>query len=293
MQSLQVEALYLLDQAAQPSIGCVATVHRRAGLSILRVHGECLCSLCISEDKRMHFYQDITTLPYDVIELNLPTHYSVEEEISLRRAGFLRPVGLFSTNLSKQVSTGAPLVLDKSWRRNTKKADESGLIFRWITSPTEDEIAQYCAMQAELRQRKGFQDEVTMDRLRVLLSSNNYRMAWVLSPEGELLSGGIIYAHPTASTFLYSFTTPHGRELSASYPLYTGIISHLGQEGIETFDLGRLSPAQHAKNNLFLFKDGIGGEYLQYMGEWQYCRRSIYSILLYLLKKHYWKLTQV
>ena len=75
--------------------------------------------------------------------------------------------------------------------------------------------------------------------------------------------------------------------------LREGIINYLAQQGIDTLDLGRLSPATHEKNNIFLFKDGIGGDYVHYLGEWEYCRRRWMSVMLYFAKMHIWKRVRV
>lgn len=280
---------YFIDDSKNPQIGCVAFLKKKAGLTMLCIQGECLKSeTAVSRKQRTAFYSDILRNDYDIYDINLNTIYTEDEEIAMRRTGLLRPTGLFSTTLSKLISLSSPREYDKSWRRNLRLAHNEGLTFSITDSPTQAQIANYAAKHAELLRRKHFSGSLTAAGLTTLFSDNRFRLAIVCAPDGTDLAEGIIYSSPENSNFLYSYTTVRGRELSASYMLYEGIFNALAAEGIEYFDMGRISPAAHEKDKLFLFKDGVKGRYVKYLGEWEWCRHRWQSEMLYFMKKYVW-----
>lgn len=285
--------LCLIDNTDNPQIACGAIIRKKWGKTMLLVKGEQLKTFEIKAKLYREFYEQLSKLDFDIIELNLNTPYSFEREIALRQAGYLRPVGLFSTTLSKYVSTNQSPVLDKSWQRNLKAAHNANLNYLITHNPSDSQLTDYCKYNDELLARKQFADKLSAEQLRTMFADKRFALCYITTADDQILAGGIFYMHPAASTFLYSFTTLQGRELAASYYLYEVIIKYLKENNISAFDLGRLSPAAHNKNNLFLFKDGIGGDYVSYVGEWQRCRQKYMPLALYLLKKNYWKLTQV
>lgn len=284
---------YYIDDPADPHIGCGGYERRKAGLRMLCIHGECLRSRAIDRKRYAAFYSALQQTGYDIYELNLSTPYTVQAEIALRTAGWLRPIGLFSTTLSKVVSTTAPASYDRSWKHNLKKAHQAGLSITFHERFSQELIQIYMTCHQEQTQRKGFHDELSARGLAELSKDPHFKMGIVSNADGEVVAGHLFYTHPAASASMYAFTTLQGRDTGAAYLLYEGILQYLAEQGIETFDLGRLSPAAHKKNNIFLFKDGIGGEYVQYTGEWLWCRKSWMPLALYFMKKHIWKRVQV
>ena len=285
---------FYIDDPTHPTLGCVGYVRRKLGLKMLCVSGECLLHKD-SIDRRAYaeFYKGLQETGFDIYSLNLSTPYHFDAEIALRTTGWLRPVGLFSTELSKVVDTTQPVEYDKNWKRNLKKAHEAPVTVLVKDRFDAKDVKEYVAHHEELLKRKGFNEGLSEEGLMELSHDPRYKMSVVTDNRGQVVAGCIFYAHPCASSTMYSFSTPQGRDYGAAYLIREGIIAYLAQEGIPTLDLGRLSPATHKKNNLFLFKDGIGGQYVQYLGEWEFCRRKWMPLALYWLKKHIWKRVQV
>ena len=285
---------YFLNDSAQPQIGCVGYVRRKAGLKMLCVYGECLKQIQSADRKQLTaFYQSLKETGYDIYELNSSTPYHYDREIALRRAGWLRPIGSYSTTLSKSINLCQQITYDKSWKRNLQKAHSEDLTFSVTAHPSSEQITNYVKHHRELLQRKHFGGELTIAGLAELFNDSDFRLCTITTPQGEEVSGGIFYARKNNAAFMYSYTTARGRELSASYMLYECIFRTLAEEGVASFDIGRLSPAAHNKDNLFLFKDGIDGDYVQYVGEWEWCRNGRLSALLYFLKNNIWKRVRV
>ncbi len=274
------------------NIACMGWVSRKWGRRMLTVNGECFRTQQISNKQVFAFFEHLSKIDADFVSVNSDSAYSADYEVGIRQAGFLRPVGMFSTTLSKVVPLDQPYVFDKSWQRNLKQADESQLSF--VPAVCSEQAAdEYVRLHNEMEQRKGFNDGLTVGQLRAILAQKCFRLAWVDDKDGSHLAGGIVYQRGGYGRFLYSFTTPAGREKSASYLLYKGWMDNLCREGVTRFDLGRLSPSKHLKNNLYLFKNGIGGEVVSYNGEWIYTSSRWLPFAMYVANKYYWKRVQV
>jgi hypothetical protein len=282
-----------IDDETRPTLGCVGYERRKLGIKMLCISGECLLQKDGIERKTYaKFYKELQETGFDIYCLNINTPYNFEAEIALRTAGWLRPVGMFSTELSKIIATDEPLKLDRSWKHNLKKAHQGGLSFS-VREIDENTIAEYIANHQELIKRKGFNDTLDATGLAELSRDRRFKMGIVSDAAGKTVAGHIFYKHPVASSSIYAFTSLEGRESGAAFMLYEGILDYLAQEGIATFDVGRLSPAAHKKNNIFLFKDGLGGEYVNYLGEFEFCRNKMMSAALYFMKRHIWKRVRV
>ena len=57
----------------------------------------------------------------------------------------------------------------------------------------------------------------------------------------------------------------------------------------KTFDMEKLAPSIHSTNAVFLFKNGIKGEYIVVNGEWSWHKNSFLRPLMYIAKKWFLK----
>ncbi len=274
-------------------IACIGWISRKWGKRMFTVTGECFRSLPVTDKQVFAFFDHIAQTDADMIYVNSDSLYSPLYEAGIRQAGFLRPVGLFSTTLSKEIALDQPYRFDKSWQRNLQKADDARLCFVSVANPSDEAVADYIRLHTEMENRKGFRDGLTAEQLRTVLSQPCFRLAWVDDAQGGHLAGGIVFQRGEYARFLYSFTTAEGRRLSASYLLYKGWMDTLAADGVKRFDLGRLSPSKSQKNNLFLFKNGINGMTVSYNGEWLYSASKLLPFALYFANKYYWKRIQV
>ncbi|MBP5476943.1 MAG: GNAT family N-acetyltransferase [Paludibacteraceae bacterium] len=274
-------------------IACIGWLSRKWGRTMLTITGEFFRSLPVTEKQVFAFFEQVARTDADIIYVNSDSLYSPLYEAGIRQAGFLRPVGMFSTTLSKEIPLERPYVFDKSWQRNLQKADEAQLRFVPVAAPSEEVLADYVRLHGEMERRKGFRDGLTAEQLRAILSHPEFRLAWVDDREDRHLAGGIVFCRGDYARFLYSFTTDEGRQMSASYFLYKGLMDALAADGVKRFDLGRLSPSKSQKNNLFLFKNGIDGTTVSYNGEWLYTTSRWLPFALCLANKYYWKRVQV
>ena len=65
-------------------------------------------------------------------------------------------------------------------------------------------------------------------------------------------------------------TARKGRELSASYAMVWEVLKRLKGAGIERFDFGGILPGVRPAEGINHFKQGFGGEIVEYLGEWEW-----------------------
>ncbi|MDR3705494.1 MAG: hypothetical protein P4L28_06275 [Paludibacteraceae bacterium] len=262
---------------------------------MLQIEGECLLSKTIEEELIYNFYEEITKTGYDFIEINSSLQYNTNYEIGIRRAGYLRPVGLFSTTLSILVDLTKPIEYDKNWQKNSKKAENQNLSFRTITNPIKDDFQDYLLMEGELKHRKKFHNGLsTVQQLEALFFKNEFFLFFVENEQKQRVAGMIIHTHNSRAISVYSVTTKEGRAVSASFFLRKKMFSYLAEcKNIKDCDMGRISPSSSQKNNLYLFKNGVKGEHIVYNGEWSWYKRRLYRPLMYFVKKYLFKRTEV
>ncbi len=284
---------YYTDERQPATIACAGYVRRKAGMTMLCIGGECIRNE-VSVKQIRDFYDNIGTLGFDIVEINLNSVYEPEYEVGLRLAGLLRPVGMFSTALSKVVDLTQPLTFDKSWKHNLSQCEANGLKFR-VEAASQEAVERYMGMHNEMTARKHFDGALSEAQLKGLMSDPRFVMFMVEDSSGAAVAGRVVYAPENGRAVnLYSVTTPAGRRLHASYFLYINMFRYLSaQRGTPDFDLGRLAPSKRKKNDVFLFKNGIGGRLVQYNGEWLWCRRRWMPLMLYFMKKYVWKRVQV
>lgn len=293
-QTTPADLRYFLDSQQSHQLGCVGYIRCKMGLTMLCISGDCRRTKPTYKQVA-EFYSNIADLGFDIVYINLNSQYSEDYEIGLRMAGLLRPVGLFSTTLSKEIDLSQPLLFDKSWQRNIRKAEGNNLRFRLYDKSDEKVIAQYQALQTEMMTRKHFNDGIGKEQMQLLLTDDHFVLASIENENSDMLAACLTCMFEgDRAVSLYSVTSPEGRNMSASYLLYKEMFTTLFSDfGVRTFDMGRLSPGTHAKNSIFLFKNGVQGRFVHYDGEWLWCKKRWMPLALYFLKKYYWNNVQV
>ena len=286
--------VFFVDDKEVPMIACMAHIKQFLGKKLLLIEGECLKNKNITASQIKDFYNEIRKSSFDFIEISSSLPYSADYEIGIRQAGYLRPAGLFSTSLSILVNLSQEIEYDKNWRKNLRRTEKNALLFNPILLPSQKDFEDYIAIHQAMSKRKQFVDYLTLTQLLKLFSENGFYLFFVEDNLGVRIAGMILYVHKGIATLVYSATSKKGREYSASYLLYAKIFTFLKEEkGVLLVDMGRISPAAHKKNDIFLFKNGVRGTYIQYNGEWSWYKYSFYRPLMYFVKKHLFKRIEV
>jgi hypothetical protein len=281
---------FFVDSIENPRMAAMGHIKKALGLTMLQIGGECFADENAINDKIIReFYREIAQCSYDIIEINSSLPYNALYEIGIRQAGYLRPVGLFSTALSILVDLKKTIEYDKNWQKNLRRANKYLLDFIPVNRSTEKDINDYVAMHSEMLTRKKIHDGVSHKGLQKLLQDKKFSIFFVETAEKKRIAGLILYANHDAAISVFSTTSLEGREKSAAYFLFDKTFAYVADSRILHYDCGRISPSAHSKNNIFLFKNGVKGNYVQYCGEFSYYKRRFYRPLMYFVKKYLFK----
>ena len=285
--------VFFVDSLENPTIACMGYTQKFAWLKMLQIEGECLADSQKLNDKKVRdFYKKIIQTGFDMVEVNSSLPYNALYEIGIRQAGFLKPAGLFSTPLTILLDLKQPVEYDKNWQKNLRRTEKYQLVFLPVKTPTDKDIEDYMLIHNEMINRKQFKDGLTRDGLKILLS-NKFSLFFAETVEKERIAGIITYTKNQSAISILSATSPKGRQMSASYFLDDKLYHYYQEQGYFSFDCGRISPAAHKKNDIFLFKNGVKGDYLLYCGEWSWYKKQIYRPLMYFVKKYLFKRVEV
>jgi len=285
---------FFVDSLEKPTLACMGYTMKRFGLKLLQIEGECLLDeKNINSKKIRNFYKEISQAGFDIVEVNSSLPYSALYEIGIRQAGFLKPVGLFSTSLTILLDLKQPIEYDKNWQKNLRRTEKYQLNFVPVISPVDKDIDDYILMHSEMTNRKGFKDGLSYEKLKVLLQDETFVLFFAETAEKERIAGIITCAKNQFAISIFSATSLKGRQMSSSYFLDDKLYHYYQKQDYFSFDCGRISPSAHKKNDIFLFKNGVKGNYVLCCGEWSWYKRQIYRPLMYFVKKYLFKRIEI
>lgn len=281
------QTVYFLDS----HIASVGFVKSCCGIKWLILEAPAIkdCHLTIAQ--REQFYRSIREQHYSIIEYNDRTPYSPDTEIAMRQAGFLRPVGSFSFQLSNYIDLTQPLAFNENWRRNLKKADSAELSLTHIPAINQTDIDDVWALYQQMSEHKRLALPFSKNYLTTILRDTHFRLYFVQHQQRRIAMM-IVHTAGTHSGLLYAANNNEANDLHAGYWMYREILRDLAKDGFQTFDMEKLAPSTHSTNALFQFKQGIKGQLTSLNGEWQWSKRSWILFALYFLKKYRWKRPQ-
>lgn len=278
---------YFLDE----QIGCVSHVKRCLGLTLLMIDTECWKISSLKPAVISRFYEAVRQVGFDMIEVNSRRPYRADYEVGVRQAGFLRPVGSFSFELTNLINLAKPLSFNENWRRNLKLSEEFGLFLQRLDRPTDADIEDFLALYRQMCAHKNLPLPFSKEMLRTLLDDNHFRLCFLCRGEERL--SAIVYHHcGTHAGLLYAANGDKANEVHAGFQLYKQLLELLAGEGVLSFDMEKMGASVHSTNAVFLFKQGIRGELLPLCGEWSWYKRRWYGVGMYFVKKYLWKKQQ-
>ncbi|MDR1585197.1 MAG: hypothetical protein LBS07_03345 [Prevotellaceae bacterium] len=287
--------MFFVDNAEKPSMACMGYIIRKFGLKMLQIEGECFFNEKEIDSKKIRdFYREISQTDFDIIEINSMLPYNALYEIGVREAGYLRPVGMFSSALSNWINLQNEIHYNENWRRNLKKAAKFSMKFEVIETPSEKEILFATDFYNKFTAQKGFAHRLNYAQTRGLLQSGNFSLALVKNESADVLAMLIFHKRRTHAGLLYAARNIDNRDDNGvTFFIYDNLFKHLKEKDFQTFDMEKLCPSTHSKQSVFLFKNGVRGEYVQYCGEFSFYKRHIYRLLMYFVKKYLFKRVEV
>lgn len=119
----------------------------------------------------------------NMITYNSVSEYSCDYEISMRRAGFTRPLGNRVCPLTIFVQTQEDRDADRNWRRNLKKSLSENLVFKPINQPTLENAQEISRMFGELKEMKGLGYDLAPNQLMQILKDDNFKLFYALKDD--------------------------------------------------------------------------------------------------------------
>jgi hypothetical protein len=280
------DVVFIVDNISEPLIACFGYVKKFLGLRLLSLEGECLKTNNVSREIIQSFFQDVTKLGYDFVEVSSIAIYHPEYEIGIRSAGYLKPVGTFSVHLSKLIDLQNEIAFSGNWRRNLKKAEKHHLRFEVIENASANDIDTFLRLYSKLLSDKKFHHHIAPDQLKYLLSDPHFKLAVVKDDSDEANTFFIFFTDGTNAVSLFTAKSDEAKDNGAMFFIYAVLLEHLKKTGHHYFDVGRLVPSMSKElNGVFDFKDGMKGDYVIYNDEWSWYKKSRYRTVIYFVKK--------
>ncbi|MDR2475979.1 MAG: hypothetical protein LBD45_09000 [Bacteroidales bacterium] len=278
--------IFLADSIANPTIACFGFVMKFLWMKMLLIEGECIRQLPVSRETIQPFYQAIQKLPFDFIEINSHLLYTPEYEIGIRKAGYLRPVGLFSTQLSKIIHLQQPISLSGNWKRNLQKARKNSLKFELLTEITPIYLKTFMQLYAKLLVEKKFSHTFSAAQFGELLKTPEFSLACARDENDEIQVTFIIFTSKGYAQSMFCAKSEKAKQTGATFFAYHETLNYLKNSNYQHFDMGRmLASSTQTLKGVFDFKDGVEGEYITYCGEWAWYKRQYYRPLMFFVKK--------
>ncbi len=234
------------------------------------------------------FYKDLIAREFHIIEICSNSYYASKYEIALRQAGFLRPVGLFSMTLTKSIDVNSSVKYNRNWVRNLKKIAPGLLAFEKCEATSNDEINEFISIYNSMSDRKLIAHKISYPTIKSLLEHGDFEL-FVVKSEEKTLCGIITYKHGSNAIGFLAASSEEALKCHATFYMYDQLMHHLKTIGIMTYDISRLVPSTGSVNSVFLFKDGIEGEYKSFNGEWAYYKHKTLRPLMFFIKKYLMK----
>ena len=191
----------------------------------------------------------------------------------LESLGWVRCAGKLRSGLSAKLRLDRDMdavhrEMSGNWKRNLRRASKRDLtVEEWI----EPDIEEMSALYGSMENYKGIDEQFSRAELESIF--RNLKDHIVLyrceSSEGRLvaLRGCLVLGRKAWD--LFAATDVPGRKIYASYSLLWRIFDHCQQIGVQEYDLMGIDPA--ANPGVSNFKQGTGAEFVEYLGEWEWC----------------------
>jgi len=219
--------------------------------------------------------------------------YSVEAVLNLRSLGFSRPIQNMNQSLTYHICTlksETELLgdLTSNWRHNLRRSWNENFLFEYGND--ENNIMEFFRIYQEITLKNGIRRHYTFNSLMAIknkLPPFGRLNLFLCRLNGRILSGRIVCIVGVRAYDLLAAAGEEGRNNYASYYLMWNIMDWCRKNGIEYLDLSGVDPFSH--KGIFNFKKGIGGNFVEYVGEWELSNslllRSVINLLVSRFRK--------
>lgn len=270
---------YFVDSTDNPQICCFGNNMKQIGIgNRLDINGISYRP-DISSDYIREFFLDIRKEEFNVITISDIDKYNSEFEVGIRRAGFIRPLGLELCPMTMIVNLDAEFSFHRNWKRNVKKSMSSNNKFKHVENPSIEDAKCFVDLFKTMQNRKNLGYMITVENIYNLFQGPFY-IFFIEDENGKRISGRIEYRCGDLIYDIYAANTPEGIKSGAAYHIQQGIFEYYKTQGAKLFDYGRIPPSDNEMDQIFTAKKYSGGYPIGYNGQWVYSKSKLYLYLL-------------
>lgn len=197
-------------------------------------------------------------------------------------AGFgdVQPRYVFQLSLAERSIDDIWNAFNQQWRRNIRKAEKSGVVVR--AGGVED-LAAFHAVYVETAKRDRFTPRPLsyFERMWTELNRFEPRMSLHIAElSGHVAAATLMVIVGDHAWYSYGASTTADRDVKPSNALQWQMIQDAHAAGCSIYDLRGIADTLDPSDHLFglvQFKLGTGGFVQEYIGEWDYALRPLWS----------------
>lgn len=118
------------------------------------------------------------------------------------------------------------------------------------------------------------------DIMQLLVSFEENILIFTVYLDEEPVASCLVLLNGKKAFYYLAASSSLGRKTYASYYMVKELFEYLSSVGIENFDFGGITPYNKEAHGVNKFKEGFGGEIVNYLGEWETSTSSLLSLLV-------------
>lgn len=181
--------------------------------------------------------------------------------------------------------------MHSKWRYNIRLASKKGVKIR--EAENKDDLKIFYDILLETAHRDQFlvRGYEYFEWIWDFMVINNYARIFLAENEGKIIAGTLAMVTGDKAWYLYGASSNNSRNVMPNYLLQWSMIQWARRKGCSLYDFRGVSGDLDESNplyGLFRFKKGFGGQFTEFVGEWD----TIYSAFYYFLWNRFLPLYQ-
>lgn len=275
--------LKLVVQDGDDIIAMVQILTRRYPFSIgiVWIPGGPLGDIDLWGGSLQHAIRAVLKVRFLYCRLNSMRPHSAEDELKLTSLHWQRSKYPLNSGLSlayqPALTEDTRLTQSSSnWRHNLRRSFKRSLhTCLWQNPDPNVMMDAYVSMQEHKQLNAQTSHQEIMSLLeafteRCLLVRCNDENGNLLAFRGALVCGEKAWD-------IFAAAVPAGRKVYASHAAFWELMKQCAERGVEWYDMSGVDPVNN--RGVYDFKKGTGAQDLQYLGEWEYAKPSIFGLL--------------
>ncbi len=163
-----------------------------------------------------------------------------------------------------------------NWRHNLRRSEKRNLrVYLWKNPDIDKMIRVYDLMQ----HYKKLSPQTTREEIESMIDIFHDKCVLVRcdDEDGNMLAFRGALINGEKAWDIFAATTPSGRNVYASHASFWELMRQCRDRNVQWYDMGGVDPVNNA--GVYDFKRGTGAKDLEYLGEWEYSRPSVFHVI--------------